>query len=439
MKRNFDIVVIGGGPAGIAAACVAAERGRSVAIVDDNFALGGQIWRGERANENGRGANASSYWLRRLQACSSVTQLFDCRVFDVPYAGVLRAELQGNCIEIGYRHLVLATGARERFLPFPGWTLPNVMGAGALQSMVKSGLPVRNKRVIVAGSGPLLLAVGAYLRRHGASVVAIYEQASWASLARFAAGIAGSPVKLSQALHYGSRTFGVPFRANCWPIAAHGKTRLQSATISNGAKQWELDCDYLACGFHLVPNVELPRLLGCRIQDGTVAVDLQQRTSVDNIFCAGEPTGIGGLELSLLEGQIAGLASAGDSNGAQALARRRGKMLRFARLLARTFALRPELKGMTQPDTLVCRCEDVAYGPISQHSSWRSAKLHTRCGMGTCQGRICGPALEFLRGWEADSIRPPIFPASMESLAGCGQSFVHGTTQIQETSCNGTA
>lgn len=427
MNRNFEIVVVGGGPAGIAAACVAAEQGRRVAIVDDNFGPGGQIWRGELPQKPKRNSNSPSYWFRRLGACSSITQFFGCRVFDAPTPGILRVEPQDKCIELGYEHLILATGARERFLPFPGWTLPNVMGAGGLQAMIKSGLPIRGKRALVAGSGPLLLAVAAYLRRHEANVVGICEQATWTNLARFAAGIAGSSAKLVQGLQYGRKTFGIAFHAGCWPVAAHGESKVQSVTISNGARQWELSCDYLACGFHLVPNIELAALLGCRIEDGAVAVDSLQRTSVGSIFCAGEPTGIGGLELSLLEGQIAGRASAGDRSGAQALARQRGKMLRFANLLASTFALRSELKHLSQPDTIVCRCEDVPYEPISQHSSWRSAKLHTRCGMGPCQGRICGTALEFLMGWKADSVRPPIFPVCMGSLATCGQAIPHNS------------
>ncbi len=425
MNYNFEIVVVGGGPAGIAAACAAAEQGKSVAIVDENVGPGGQVWRGERTQQGKCDSTSPSYWFRRLKDCPLIRQFFGWRIFDAPAFGILRSEQQGECIELGYKRLVLATGARERFLPFPGWTLPNVMGAGAIQVMVKSGLPIRNKRVVVAGSGPLLLAVSAYLRQHEANVVAIYEQTSWINLARFMGGITGSPAKLVQGLQYVWKTFGIPFRAGCWPIAVHGKDRLQSAVISNGTKQWELACDYLACGFHLVPNIELASLLGCRIEGTVVEVDSLQRTSVDSIFCAGESTGIGGLEMSLLEGRIAGLASAGDHIGAEALAQQRGKMLRFASLLAKTFALRSELKSLSQPDTIVCRCEDVPFELISRHNSWRSAKLHTRCGMGACQGRICGTALEFLNGWIADSIRPPIFPAPLSSLAVDRENLVH--------------
>lgn len=418
MKRDFEIVVVGAGPAGIAAACAAAERGKRVAIIDDNFAPGGQIWRGERARQKNRNAHSYSFWFHKLDSSASIARLFGYRIFDHCAERVLCAEQDEQLVELKYNRLIVATGAREFFLPFPGWTLPNVMGAGALQAMVKSGLPIRDKRVVVAGTGPLLLAVAVCLRDHGARVAAICEQTGWSNLARFAVGMARESTKLRQGLRYGWKTLGIPFCAGCWPVAAGGNGELQSVIMTNGATQWEVPCDYLACGFHLVPNIELPRLLDCSIEDGAVVVDPLQRTSVENVFCAGEPTGIGGVELSLLEGRIAGLACAGDDFGARVLARRRTKMVRFAKLLATAFQLRPELRRMVQPDTIVCRCEDVRYESIRQHNSWRAAKLHTRCGMGPCQGRICGSALEFLAGWNADSVRPPIFPVQMASLGG---------------------
>src|SRR5258708_33632530 len=158
-RRHFDVLVIGGGPAGMAAAACAAKSGVHVGIVDDNFKLGGQIWRGEADNSKNRDA---SNWAQRVSK-SGATALCGLRVVHQPDAGVLLAEnLHGFC-DISYEKLILATGAREQFLPFPGWTLPNVMGAGGLQAMVKSGLPVRGKRVLVYGTVPLLLAVGSFL------------------------------------------------------------------------------------------------------------------------------------------------------------------------------------------------------------------------------------------------------------------------------------
>src|SRR5579862_4401624 len=291
-RRHFEVLVVGGGPAGMAAAACAAECGLSVGIVDDNFKLGGQIWRGESADSSN---TEISKWLQRLHA-SGAKSLCGLRVVHQSEPGVLLAENFDGFCELKYEKLVLATGARERFLPFPGWTLPNVMGAGGLQAMVKSGLPIHGKRVIVAGTGPLLLAVASYLRKQGAEIPFICEQASWTSLARFGAALARSPAKIVQGLKLKLDLSGTSLAANSWPLAAHGQTTLERVTISRAGRIEEIPCDYLACGFHLVPNIELPMLLGCSVDNGFVQVDEFQQTTIPSIFCAGEPTSIGGVE-----------------------------------------------------------------------------------------------------------------------------------------------
>jgi len=411
-SERFDVLVIGGGPAGMAAAACATENRRRVGIIDDNPDLGGQIWRGASANPGSPAAN----WVARVRD-AGVRVRCGLRVLHQPEPGVLLAEgPRGPCL-LTYEDLVLATGGRERFLPFSGWTLPNVMGAGGLQALVKSGLPISDKRIVIAGSGPLLFAVAAYLRRQGADIPILCEQASWNSIARFGASLFTQPGKLAQAVSLKRELLGVPFAANSWPVAAEGHGKLSSVVISRSGKLERFECDYLACGFHLLPNTELPALLGCQIQHSCVWVDDLQQTSVPHIFCAGEPTGVGGLELSLMEGQIAGLAASGTLSRAKKLFNKRDKLRKFARVLERTFALRPELRRLPFPETMICRCEDVNYRSLAEHTSWRAAKLYTRCGMGPCQGRICGPVTEFLFRWRPDSVRPPVFPAFCESLA----------------------
>src|ERR1022692_4805176 len=382
-RHHFDVLVIGGGPAGMAAAACAAECGVRVGMVDDNPSIGGQIWRGE---SDGQHNTDASKWVQRVRR-SGTAVLCGRRVVHQPEEGVLLAEnLSGFC-ELKYGKLVLAPGARERFLPFPGWTLPNVMGAGGLQAMVKSGLPIRGKRVVVDGTGPLLLAVAANLRKHGAQIPIICEQASWSSLARFSAGLLSYPGKIAQGLQLKKELAGIAFAANSWPLAAHGGPILESVTISRRGKTEVIACDYLACGFHLVPNLELQSLLGCRLGGGYVQVDEFQQTSVQGVFCAGEPTGIGGVELALVEGQIAGLAAVGETARARKSFGERRKARRFARLLDRTCRLRPELKDVPSAETIVCRCEDVPYSRLQEHRSWRAAQLQTRCGTGPSHGR----------------------------------------------------
>lgn len=409
--RN-DVVVVGAGPAGLAAATCAAESGRQVLLLDDNPYVGGQIWRGEEQHP----ASADAAIWRGKVRHSGVEVLCGARAFDAPVAGTLLVETSTSVREISCSKLILATGARERFLPFPGWTLPNVMGAGGLQAMVKGGLPIQGKRVVVAGTGPLLLAVAAYLQSHGARLCAIAEQAPMTRLTRFAARLLTSPGKLLQTLDLRRTLRSVPYLTSCWPVAARGANWLQAVTLSHKSKQLRIECDYLACGFHLVPNIELALLLGCRVEHGFVAVDQLQQTSMPNVYCAGEPTGIGGVELSIIEGQIAGYAAAGqDAKAGEHFAAHR-KFAAFARAMDRAFQLRAELRSVPD-ETLLCRCEDVTLGRVRHHHGWREAKLHTRCGMGPCQGRVCGAAASFLFGWQAESARPPVFPAQVAHLA----------------------
>lgn len=409
----FDVLVVGAGPAGMAAAWAAASSGGSVGVVDDNPSPGGQIWRSEAAHPS---APAAAEWYRRI-ASVNIAFIHGAKVVDHPGEGLLIAETWDGVRELRFRKLILATGARERFLPFPGWTLPNVMGAGGLQALAKSGLPVEGKRVVVAGSGPLLLAVAAYLNKHGAEVLLIAEQSSARRLAYFAAALLARPGKAVQAMRLKRDLSGIPYLASCWPVAAEGEGKLERVTLRRGTKTWTVACDYLACGFHLAPNTELAELLDCALENGCVRVDQWQQTSREAVYCAGEPTGIGGLELSLAEGQIAGFAAVERQDRATALFGERKSNQRFARQLDRAFALRAELKSLAAPETIVCRCEDVPLARLRAHESWRAAKLETRCGMGPCQGRICGTAAEFLFGWRAESVRPPVFPASVEALA----------------------
>ena len=410
-RHVCDVLVVGAGPAGMAAAYRAAQSGARVAVVDDNAAAGGQIWRGEQAKPSSREAQA---WFERIRSVE-IQLITGACVFEQPRAGTLLAETPEGVCELSYTNLVLATGARERFLPFPGWTLPNVMGAGGLQALVKTGLPIEGKRVVVAGSGPLLLAVGAYLRRRGADVLLVAEQATPGQLLRFVVGSIG---KMSQGFSLLRQLRGRHL-SSCWVAAAHGDEKLEAVTLVRHGKRWErwqLSCDYLACGFHLAPNVELAELLGCVVENGCVRVDEFQQTTLPQVYSAGEATGIGGLELSLVEGEIAGLAAAGKHEDARQLFPVRKKHRKFAELLHRTFALREELKELAAPETIVCRCEDVTLARLRAHDSWRAAKLQTRCGMGPCQGRVCGGAVEFLFGWRAESVRPPVLPVRVESL-----------------------
>jgi D-hydroxyproline dehydrogenase subunit alpha len=407
-----DVLVVGAGPAGMAAACVAAEAGKKVAVLDHSPWLGGQIWRGEQTHLT---QPTAQRWMLRLR--KSGAQVFSgATAFAAPTPRCLLAETPTGVWEITWRKLILATGAREQFIPFPGWTLPGVLGPGGLHAMSKAGWPVAGKHVVVAGTGPLLLAVADGLKQHGAQVSLIAEQASLAKVMRFGLGLWRHPGKLRQGIGVKARLLGVPYRCGCWPVKAAGADAVQRVTLSDGTRIWTEDCDYLACGFHLVPNIELPRLLGCELTGGAVRVNEFQETTVTDVFCAGEPTGVGGVDGALIEGQIAGLAAAARSGQASAFFSERASWHHFRDALNEAFSLRPELRSLAAPDTVICRCEDVRRDAFAAFDNWRAAKLHTRCGMGTCQGRTCGAATQFLFGWDNNSVRPPVFPVRVGAL-----------------------
>jgi len=520
MKQLYDIIIVGAGPAGLAAAHAAAPSGASICIIDDNPLAGGQIWRGGAAEQ--RDGRAREMW-QAIAAARNVRIMSSARVLYAPAPGELLVQDDETAHVLRYQHLILATGARELLLPFPGWTLPGVTGAGGLQALAKGGYPVEGKRVVVAGSGPLLLAVADTLIARGAEVVAIIEQAPLSSLARFALGLGATPSKLAQALQLAWRLRAVSYRHGAFVRAAYGDGRLQRIELHDGE---QIECDFLASGYGLLPNTELARALGCTTttwRTPAVQVDEWQRTSVPSIYCAGEGTGIGGVDLALAEGRIAGLhasgqapasaargpsaistpsapshaapaahaASAGGTTPAAHAASAGGtaraaqdasvdgtvpaacaasaggtaraaqgasaggtaagvhaasagrktavavggwrapggssvevrkafaertRWTRFAARLAKAFELSQDLKQLCERDTIVCRCEDVTHGELQEHTSWRAAKLHTRCGMGPCQGRICGAATAQLYGWQPDTVRTPISPARAGSI-----------------------
>ena len=270
---TFDVVVVGAGPAGMAAAITASARGANVCVVDDNARSGGQIWRGTAHNSAQNPPDPRFVKMQSAFESGQIAVRYGAGVVANPARGILRLETPAAFEDVRYRNLILATGARERFLPFPGWTLPGVMGAGGLQAMVKQGLPIEGKRVVLSGSGPLLLAVAANLAKKGAQILGIFEQTSASRLARFSFKLLRHPGKLREGATYRAATRSAPYRTGSWVKHADGNGRLQSVTVSLRGNVRTIECDYLGCGFHLVPNLELPRLLQCEVRSGYVHVN----------------------------------------------------------------------------------------------------------------------------------------------------------------------
>lgn len=409
MSEQTEVLIIGAGPAGLSAALAAAKDGAKVVLLDDNPLPGGQIWRdGVQAK-----IPAQARHLRdAVEAHDNIQRYAATRVVARSGSNALLVEDPERGRIIAYSKLILCTGARELLLPFPGWTLPGVTGAGGLQALIKGGLPVADERIVIAGSGPLLLASADTAKHNGAQVLRIAEQASLGAVATFAMQLPRWPHKLLQSFSL----FDRGYRSDTRIVAALGQDRLEGVRLQRGGKVEELQCERLACGFGLIPNVQLGQALGCTLSNSAIKVDAWQATDVAGIYAAGECTGFGGSELALVEGSIAGHVAAGNREAAQRLWAVRKRWQRFADALNRQFALDPSLKRLPEPDTLLCRCEDVPYAAVAIHANWREAKLATRCGMGACQGRICAGATQYLFDWQPAAPRPPFVPARIDTL-----------------------
>jgi len=416
VAERYQTIVCGAGPAGLAAAIAAAAAGARIALLDAQPHAGGQIWRPSvryRLPARARGMLARALNNGRIEFRPGT------RVVAAGDGEMLVESATGGA-RLRYESLVIATGARELYLPFRGWTLPGVTGAGGLQALAKQGWPIAGKRVVVAGTGPLLLAAAATLRRHGARVLAVIEQAAPVAIRRFLTAVPGWPRHALEALALRARLGSVPYRCGEYVAAAHGTIALEAAEVHGREGPYRIECDHLAVGYGLVPNIELALLLGCRVDAARSAVrvvtDDSMSTSVPGVFAAGEVRGVAGCAAALIEGEIAGYAAAGAARPVARLARRRARARRFAALIEGCFALDERVRHLADTDTILCRCEDVPLGAVQGHPDARSAKLATRCGMGACQGRVCGAALAEILGFAPDRARIPLFPVALSSL-----------------------
>ncbi|GAU71200.1 putative oxidoreductase [Streptomyces sp. NBRC 110611] len=466
-SEPYDLAVIGAGSAGLAGAVAAGELGLSVALLDTAAQTGGQFYRTPAPALGAVRPEALHHdWsayadLRRRLARSAVRHLPGHHVWSVTRdeeaAGgwsvhaVTGADGGGERpVRVRARAVLLATGAYERQLPFPGWTLPGVVGAGGAQAMLKSGLVLPGRRVVVAGSGPLLLAVAASLAAAGARVPAVVEAAGYPRYARHPRALVTNPHKVAEALVHGAALLWhrVRLRPHSAVTEVHGTDRVEAVTVTRLDRDWRpvrgtgrrIDCDALAVGHGLVPQIDLATALGCTtrpLPDGTrgLALDGLQETSVRGLWAAGETGGVGGAQLARTEGELAGIAIAARVLGRAAhggrvreLGRRRDRMRAFADAMAVAHAPGPEWPRWLTDDTEVCRCEEVTAGRIREAAEdlgahdGRTVKLLTRAGMGWCQGRMCGPAVACLaaRGRDAEppaERRPFAVPVRLSVLA----------------------
>lgn len=434
---STDLLIVGAGAAGLAAAALVTRHGLRVTILDENGRLGGQYYRQSRLGTDlpqsvvGPSQAAGRVLIGAIDRtlCDIVTEAV---VWGADGDRALLYSRHGISGSISARSILVATGAHERVLPFPGWTLTGVMTAGAAQTLIKAQGIVPGRRIAIAGTGPFLYPVATQLAAAGADIAEIAEL----SRNRFWPLAVGRPYRhlalYREALGYllTMRRLGLSVRFGETVVSAEGTKRLEAVTLARmdadmmevpGTRR-QVEVDTLLTSFGFVPNLQVARLLGCSLTWDPVqsmhfiAADDNQQSSLSGVFVAGEIAGIGGHRVARAEGTLAaagvlrhlGVPLIRDAEAEVRDARRRQSAGRqFADHMLRTFALQPGILDLAKADTLVCRCESVPRSEIEYHAKvWngspRAVKQCTRAGMGRCQARICGYAVDRL----VDAHRP---------------------------------
>jgi NADPH-dependent 2,4-dienoyl-CoA reductase/sulfur reductase-like enzyme len=401
------IAIIGAGPAGLAAARAIAMAGIEVTVIDAAQKPGGQYWR-HRSSVEGYKSNRAEKYFSLVHDNSLVTYINGAQVWsatrseDVIHINYLQSGVEKTltCTE-----LILTTGAYDRSLPFTGWDKPGSMTPGAAQALLKGHGVVAGKRIVISGTGPFLLPVAVGLAAGGAKVEGVYEAHSPLRWLRSPLALLLNPEKGLELLYYAKKLvkYSIPIRFGKAVTEFTGHSvrisHVNSDMTIKKSDVKEIQCNVIAAGWGFAPDVSLGGILGCSQKvdtDGTVifSVDNNQRSSIENIWIAGEATGIGGSDLAIAEGEIAGLSVIGKRIPAPLHFSRFRKKL-FARALQVSYPVNPGWKKWVTGETLVCRCEEVSCAQILDSveelkaEDARTSKLFTRAGMGLCQGRIC--------------------------------------------------
>lgn len=415
-----EIVVIGAGPAGMAAAANAAELGARVIVVDAGEHFGGQYFR----NHGEDHADASrrdwdkyvglSQRLAAQQQRGMLTYLSRSSVWSVSETDgefvlrVRKGERDESGIELHAARLILATGAHDRALAFDGWDAPGSITVGGLQATLKGSGVVAGKRIVIAGTGPFLLATAADVVKAGGTVVAVVEAQSFTALSSRPSALIAGRHKIGQAIELLGTLRRAKVRMIDHATVLTGNRNdagaIRSATIATRRGQLDIECDVLATGWGFEPNVELAVSLGLDMELGandalSVVVDENQRTSHARVWVAGEIVGIAGSDVALAEGAIAGVSAAVDlgrpTPDTAMYRRERERGRTFAKYLNEAYPIPADWARALPDSTTLCRCEEVTVGDVRAAidefgaEDVRAVKLFSRVGMGWCQGRMC--------------------------------------------------
>ncbi|NTA50031.1 FAD-dependent oxidoreductase [Agrobacterium tumefaciens] len=454
MKYEADLLVIGAGPAGMAASRMAAEAGLSVILLDEQRRAGGQIYRDVERAAHARGDILGSDYTKGLDLTKGLEHP---GIQHVRGAVVWQIE---NPLRVAFtvddvvslatgKRLLLATGALERPMPVRGWTLPGVMTAGAAQILLKqSGIIPEN--AVIAGSGPLVYLIAAQMCRAGIPPRALVEtQSTWDLFSSFRHifGALKGRHYLAKGLRLLAeiRRSGVPRYTGATDVAIEGSDRAEGISFLSGGRRHEIVSSTILLHHGVIPNTQAARSIDVphrwnRQQQAFVPVcDEWGRTLRKEVFIAGDGAGIGGADAAAIAGKVAALEIAVDI-GAISPDQRDGRAARLKQTLGIELAARPFIDRAYPPyaaalspsdDTIICRCEEVTAGDVRHFARLgcvgpNQAKAFGRQGMGPCQGRYCGPTVTVLLA-EANSqsedetgyyrIRPPIKPVTLGALA----------------------
>lgn len=412
---NNRTIIVGAGPAGIRAAQTLVQYGIQPLLLDEGLRGGGQIYRRQPANFK-RDANAL-YGFDAAKA-TAVHQAMDDLADQIDYRpqtlvwnaerGQLDTLCDGHVRRVDYRHLIVATGATDRILPVPGWSLPGVYSLGGAQIALKFQGCAIGQRVVFAGSGPLLYLIAYQYAKAGACVVAVLDSAPFSAQVRAAPALLGQPATFAKGLYYRAwlTAHGIPVHSGVQVEAIHGEHRVSGLASSDGQT---LDCDAVGIGHALRSETQLADLLSCQFAWSALnrswlpQRDALGRSSVEGVYLAGDGAGIMGADAAQMAGELAALALLADT-GVNIDHGRRKQLLeqlasiqRFRHGLEKAFPFPTHWAAETADATLICRCEEVSAGDIRQvvaegHWEINRVKAHCRVGMGRCQGRMCGAA-----------------------------------------------
>lgn len=456
---EFDLAIIGAGPAGMAAAVVAEKAGLRVVLLDEQAHPGGQIYRdvtrarADRARILGPDYSHGASLTTEL-AESGVRHICGAVVWSIEEGFRLSYTANGTAAQLRADRLLIATGALERPMPLPGWTLPGVMTAGAAQILLKSS-GVLPRRAVLAGSGPLIYLVAAQMVRAGFPPLALVETQTRRDMMQ-AMRYLPAALKGWRGLAKGLgllaelRRAGVRRYAGATGLSVEGSDKAEALCFEAGDRDHRIACDTVLLHHGVTPNTQAARSLGVTHrwngaqQAFTPVLDGWGGADRPGVFVAGDGAGIGGAMVAELAGRLAALKLAEEA-GHLSISERDSRAAPLLRARSRELAIRPFLDAAYPPypeaqnpedDTIICRCEEVTAGDIRQTATLgclgpNQAKSFTRAGMGPCQGRFCGLSVTAIlseaTGQSPDvtgyyRIRPPLKPVTLAELAAMAET-----------------